>query len=147
MLGGIPKLKRSVDGSWGSLTTGEYFDSSGGEADLLTGEYTKPGGETGDIYSAKPAEKPNTATLSIPPQWTGSGVGSAIPPTEIASFVTDAPAQSSADPTTTLAGDGADNTQQTGTLSTSSTAAAGHASVDSFGLSLLGAALYALYAV
>lgn len=114
----------------------------------MTGEYIKSGGEKGDIYSAKPEEKPNTATLSIPPQWTGTGVGSAIPPTEIASTVTDAPAQTSTNPTKTPAGDGTDDTQQTEAPSASSTAAAGqHAGVDSLGLSLFGAAIYALYAM
>ncbi|KAF2739419.1 hypothetical protein EJ04DRAFT_413087, partial [Polyplosphaeria fusca] len=74
-----------ADGSYGSLTTGEYNDEDGSKANLITGEYTKANGETGDIYSADPAAKPNTATLSIPPQWTGTGVGTPIPPTEIAS--------------------------------------------------------------
>ena len=136
-----------ADGSWGSLTTGEYFESNGGEANLLTGEYTKSGGEKGDIYSAKPEEKPNTATLSIPPQWTGEGVGSAIPPTEIASIITDAPAQTSASPTTTPAGTDADATEQTAAPSASSTAAAGYVGVNSIVLPLFGGAAYALYAL
>lgn len=80
-----------LDGSWGSLTTGTYTTSEG-TADLINGNYTKTTGETGDIYAADPEDKPNTATLSIPPQWTDTGVGPALEPTQIATFVTDAPA-------------------------------------------------------
>jgi len=79
------------DGSWGSLTDGTYTTSEG-TADLINGNYTKTTGETGDIYAAAPEDKPNTATLSIPPQWTATGVGPALQPTEMATFVTDAPA-------------------------------------------------------
>ena len=77
------------DGSWGSLTTGEYNreKQDGSVVNLISGEYSKAGGEKGDIYSDDPGAKPNTATLSIPPQWTGTGVGSAIPATELASVV------------------------------------------------------------
>ncbi|KAF2195252.1 hypothetical protein K469DRAFT_543357 [Zopfia rhizophila CBS 207.26] len=75
------------DGSYGSLTTGEYNAKDGSKVNLITGQYTKSGGESGDIYSGDAAAKPNTATLSIPPQWTASGVGSAIPVTELGSVV------------------------------------------------------------
>lgn len=74
------------DGSFGSLTTGDYTQG-GSQANLISGQYTKEGGETGDIYAEDTSAKPNTATLSIPPQFTGSGVGSAIPPSEIGSVV------------------------------------------------------------
>ncbi|KAJ4346361.1 uncharacterized protein N0V89_010290 [Didymosphaeria variabile] len=86
------------DRSYGSLTTGEYTQG-GAEANLLTGQYSKDGSE-GNIYSEDPSAKPNTATLSIPPQWTGSGVGSAIPATAIVGSAT-APAQTSAQTTAT----------------------------------------------
>lgn len=75
-----------ADGSYGSLTTGDYVQG-GSKANLLSGQYTKDGGETGNIYAQDPAAKPNTATLSIPPQFTGMGEGTAIPASEIGSVV------------------------------------------------------------
>lgn len=73
------------DGSYGSLTTGEY-SSDGSTVNLVSGDFTK-GNEKGNIYSNNPSAKPNTATLSIPPQFTGTGVGSAIPVTELGSVI------------------------------------------------------------
>lgn len=58
------------DGSYGSLTTGNYTQGDA-HVDLISGDYTK-GGESGNIYAQDPSAKPNTATLSIPPQWTGA---------------------------------------------------------------------------
>lgn len=69
------------DGSYGSLTTGEYV-SNGQTIDLLNGTY--PGG---NIYSAAPQDKPNTSTLSVPAQYTGTGVGAAIPASELGSVI------------------------------------------------------------
>lgn len=69
------------DGSYGSLTTGDY-SSNGQQINLLTGNYSG-----GNIYSAAPQDKPNTATLSVPPQYTGTGVGGAIPASELGSVV------------------------------------------------------------
>lgn len=74
------------DGSYGSLTTGDYVQG-GSKANLLSGQYTKDGGESGNIYANDPAAKPNTATLSIPPQFTGTGEGTAIPASEIGSII------------------------------------------------------------
>ncbi|PSN64706.1 hypothetical protein BS50DRAFT_602287 [Corynespora cassiicola Philippines] len=68
--------------AFGSLTTGNYT-VGGDTANLINGQYTKAGGETGDIYAEDPSAKPNTATMSIPPQWTAAGVGSAIPASEL----------------------------------------------------------------
>ena len=99
------------DRSYGSLTTGDYTQGEA-KANLLTGEYTK-GGSEGNIYSDDPSAKPNTETLSIPPQWTGSGVGSAIPPTAIVGSAT-AIGQTSG--------------QQTGTAGTSTPGATGSSS-------------------
>jgi hypothetical protein len=65
------------DGSYGSLTTGEY-NSGGKQVNLLSDS---------NIYSANPSAKPNTATLSIPPQYTGTGVGSAIPAGQLGSII------------------------------------------------------------
>ncbi|OAG03721.1 uncharacterized protein CC84DRAFT_1165908 [Paraphaeosphaeria sporulosa] len=87
-----------ADRSYGSLTTGNYTQG-GSEANLFTGQYSKDGTE-GNIYSEDPAAKPNTATLSIPPQWTEAGVGSAIPPTAIVGSVS-VPAQTSVETTAT----------------------------------------------
>lgn len=87
-----------VDRSYGSLTTGNYTQS-GSEANLLTGQFSKDGTE-GNIYSEDPEAKPNMATLSIPPQWTEPGVGSAIPPTAIIGIVSALP-QTSTQTTTT----------------------------------------------
>ncbi|KAF1916378.1 hypothetical protein BDU57DRAFT_516459 [Ampelomyces quisqualis] len=74
------------DGSYGSLTTGEYVAQSGGSANLFTGNFSAEG-TTGNIYSANPADRPNTSTLSIPPQFTGTGVGSAVPAGQLGSII------------------------------------------------------------
>jgi hypothetical protein len=74
------------DGSYGSLTTGDYTQG-GSQANLLSGQYTKNGGESGNLYAEDQSAKPNTATLSIPPQFTATGEGSAIPASEIGSVV------------------------------------------------------------
>ncbi|KAJ4375272.1 hypothetical protein N0V83_002358 [Neocucurbitaria cava] len=73
------------DGSYGSLTTGDYSSGSG-SANLLTGNYTN-GGQSGNIYASDAQAKPNTATLSIPPQYTGTGVGSAVPASQLGSVI------------------------------------------------------------
>ncbi|OCK87121.1 uncharacterized protein K441DRAFT_623584 [Cenococcum geophilum 1.58] len=77
-----------ADGSYGTITTGEYSGADGSKVNLLTGNFTISNGQNGNIYSNDESAKPNTATLSIPPQWTGTGVGSAIPITELASVGT-----------------------------------------------------------
>jgi hypothetical protein len=137
--------------AWGSLTTGEYEGGDGGKANLISGEYTKAGGEKGDIYAENPSEKPNTATLSIPPQFTGTGVGSAVPATEIASVVTNAPSQTNGPATTTPATTGsATATQDSAAASSSSTGAANHVIVNSqtsYGMSIFTAIMYAIYAL
>ncbi|USP80107.1 hypothetical protein yc1106_07381 [Curvularia clavata] len=73
------------DGSHGTIATGEYH-SGGTDVNLVSGDYTKDG-QTANIYSGNEAEKPNTSTMSIPPQFTGTGVGGAIPETELGSIV------------------------------------------------------------
>jgi hypothetical protein len=69
------------DGSFGSLTTGDY-NSNGQDINLLTGDYSG-----GNIYAAAPQDKPNTSTLSVPAQYTGTGVGAAIPASELGSVI------------------------------------------------------------
>ena len=104
------------DRSYGSLTTGNYTQGEV-KVNLLTGEYTKDGSE-GNIYSDDPSARPNTATLSIPPQWTSAGVGSAIPPTAIAGSVT-AIGQSSGQTTGTASTTASITTSTTDSTSTS----------------------------
>ncbi|TKA65110.1 hypothetical protein B0A49_08705, partial [Cryomyces minteri] len=75
------------DGSYGQIASGAFTSADGSTANLLTGDYTS-NSTSGNVYSASPADKPNTSTLSIPPQWTSSGVGSAIPITDLAQVFT-----------------------------------------------------------
>lgn len=53
--------------------------------DLISGDYIVPNGQTGNIYSSAESDKPSTATLDIPTQDTSSGVGSAIPASQLGS--------------------------------------------------------------
>lgn len=88
------------DGSYGTVSSGEYF-SGGFDVNLINGSYIRDGRMT-NIYPNE-SEKPNTSTLSIPPQFTGSGVGGAIPITELGSIVvytTTIPATTYTAPTT-----------------------------------------------
>ncbi|KAF2012130.1 hypothetical protein BU24DRAFT_412658 [Aaosphaeria arxii CBS 175.79] len=124
-----------IDDSWGSLTTGDYNGIDGSTANLLTGAYSRVGGESGDIYAVNPAAKPNTATMSIPPQWTAAGIGSAIPPTDMAKSVSDVPVTTAA--------------TATAAPSASSTGAAGHVTIDSskpFSISFILGLIFAFYA-
>jgi len=74
-----------ADGSYGSLTTGDY-KSGDNTANLLSGDFNA-GGKQGNVYAEKASDKPNTATLSIPPQYTGTGVGGAIPGNQLGSII------------------------------------------------------------
>ncbi|CAF9905149.1 MAG: hypothetical protein HETSPECPRED_004893 [Heterodermia speciosa] len=66
-------------GAYGTVVTGNYT-ASDGVANLLTGDYTLTDGSAGNVYgSASSPSKPDTATLTVPTQYTASGVGSAIP--------------------------------------------------------------------
>jgi hypothetical protein len=76
------------DGSYGTIFGGTYTSSNGDTANLLTGNYTLKSGTTGNIYASNPVAKPNTATLSIPNQFTGIGVGTAIPASALGVGVT-----------------------------------------------------------
>lgn len=66
------------DASFGTVVGGAYTSSSGDTANLETGDFKFANGTTGNIYASNEALKPNTATLPMPSQFTGSGVGSAI---------------------------------------------------------------------
>jgi hypothetical protein len=140
------------DGSWGSLTTGE-FRADDGSANLINGTYVKAtenGGQSGEIYADAPEKKPNTTTMSIPPQWTGTGVGSAIPPTEIASVITNAPAPTTEASATTAANGAAPTGTEGGDAAapeTSQTGAAARLDLKSkfrLEIPILGAVLYGL---
>lgn len=169
-----------ADGSYGSLTTGEY-SSGASSANLISGNYSTGNGEVGNIYANDPQAKPNTATLSIPPQFTGTGIGGPVPISELGSvivYTTTIPGTTITGPTTvaetvkvaTVSGQLVSTTVPattiteattiapktdvvTGTPSAaaaSSTGAAGHVTVDStrsFGMSILGALMYGLYAL
>ncbi|EPE31187.1 hypothetical protein GLAREA_04154 [Glarea lozoyensis ATCC 20868] len=76
------------DGSFGTVANGAYTSSSGDTANLLTGDYTLSGGASGNIYAGNEAAKPNTATLALPPQFTGTGVGGAVPVSSLGALVT-----------------------------------------------------------
>lgn len=162
-----------ADGSYGSLTSGDYTSSDNQQVNLLTGDYAG-----GNIYASAPQDKPNTSTLSVPPQYTGTGVGAAIPASELGSVVvytTTIPGTTFTAPTvlpgtiraatvngvqvstsiapqtitqaTTIAPQTATVTTQLPDATTSSQGAAGAVGVDSsksFGVSVLGALMYFL---
>jgi hypothetical protein len=71
------------DGSYGNVVYGNYTDADGSTANLLTGDYQLKNGSTGNIYASNTSAKPNTSTLTVPTQFTGTGVGSAIPVTAL----------------------------------------------------------------
>lgn len=145
------------DGSYGSLTTGDYKSGSA-SVNLLTGQYTN-GNENGNIYASNPSAKPNTATLSIPPQFTGTGVGTAIPGNQLGSLIvhttmisgTAVQISTTMQATTT----GSQTASGTGTSKASSstgksTAAAGHVSPEFSrvpGITVLGSIMWALFAL
>jgi hypothetical protein len=54
---------------------------------LITGIFRKADGETGNIYQADRGDQPNTSNLAMPTPWTSSGIGSAIPASELGSMV------------------------------------------------------------
>jgi hypothetical protein len=76
------------DGSYGTVIGGEYTSSGGDVANLETGFYTLVNGQTGNIYTEYESEKPNTATLPMPSQFTASGVGTAIQASALGAEVT-----------------------------------------------------------
>ncbi|OCT49071.1 hypothetical protein CLCR_05023 [Cladophialophora carrionii] len=72
------------DGSYGSIISGNYTTPDGGQANLITGNYRLANGQRGNIYQDS-LDEPNTASLPIPTPWTSSGVGSAIPASQVGS--------------------------------------------------------------
>jgi hypothetical protein len=76
-----------ADGSYGSITTGNYTTPAGDHANLITGDYELANGQSGNIYQGQTIDEPNTTTLMVPTPWTSSGVGSAIPASEVGSYL------------------------------------------------------------
>ena len=73
------------DGSYGSITSGNYTTPTGDQANLITGNYRMANGQTGNIYQGDRLDEPNTSSMPIPTPWTSSGVGSAIPASAVGS--------------------------------------------------------------
>jgi hypothetical protein len=76
------------DGSVGTIIGGSYSSPKGDTANLETGDFSLANGTKGNLYAANPNSKPNTATLSMPTQYTATGVGSAIPMSSIGFAIT-----------------------------------------------------------
>ena len=77
-----------VDGAYGSIANGSYRTLAGDQANLITGKFQLVNGSTGNIYSATPTDRPDTSTLPVPTLWTSSGVGSAIPGSQLGNSAT-----------------------------------------------------------
>ncbi|KAI1629895.1 hypothetical protein EDD37DRAFT_74389 [Exophiala viscosa] len=77
-----------VDGSYGSVTTGNYTTPAGDHANLITGEYELANGQMGNIYQGDTGAEPNTSSLALPTPFTSTGVGSAIPASAVGSPLT-----------------------------------------------------------
>lgn len=76
-------------GSYGQVTSGNYTSSDGATGNLLSGEYTMANGTIGNIYgSSADLDKPITAALPLPTQYTAAGSGSAIPATALGQEIT-----------------------------------------------------------
>ena len=73
------------DGSYGFLNNGTYSSPSG-TANLQTGNYSASG-SSGNLYSSASTTPPSTATLSIPAQYTGTGVGGALPANSLGNVI------------------------------------------------------------
>lgn len=76
------------DGAYGTVVGGAYKSATDDVANLETGDYTLANGTTGNIYASDEAAVPNTSTLAMPSQFTGTGIGSAIPGSALGAEVT-----------------------------------------------------------
>ncbi|MDI1487440.1 MAG: hypothetical protein OHK93_006710 [Ramalina farinacea] len=77
------------DSSNGQIVSGNYSTPAGATANLISGDYKLADGTSGNIYSgSQSSDKPNTATLPIPTQYTAAGSGSAIAATALGQVVT-----------------------------------------------------------
>ncbi|MCJ1461731.1 hypothetical protein MMC07_000330 [Pseudocyphellaria aurata] len=76
-------------GAFGTIATGNFTSPNGDVANLISGDYTLANGLQGNVYgSPSGTSKPDTATLTLPTQFTAAGVGSAIPLTGLGKEVT-----------------------------------------------------------
>ncbi|ETN36496.1 uncharacterized protein HMPREF1541_08774 [Cyphellophora europaea CBS 101466] len=71
------------DGSYGTAWDGSYYTPAGDMANLISGEYHMHDGTAGNIYDESPADKPDPSDLPIPTPWTSSGIGTAIPASQL----------------------------------------------------------------
>lgn len=67
------------------MASGRYNYSTGGHVNLITGDYQMIDGSQGNIYAGTSVDPPNTSTLQLPVPFTSTGIGSAIPATEVGS--------------------------------------------------------------
>ena len=75
-------------GAYGQVVSGNYT-SGNGIVNLLTGQYSMTDGTKGNIYGSQSSlAKPDTATLTMPTQYTATGVGSAIPVSKLGEWTT-----------------------------------------------------------
>lgn len=98
------------------MTSGIYNYSTGGHVNLITGEYQMVDGSQGNIYTGTSVDPPNTSTLQLPVPFTSTGIGSAIPATEVGSSASYPPATSTVSQSVT-------ETQAAGTTSQAPTGA------------------------
>ena len=73
------------NGDYGTVSNGTLVIPAGVLVNLISGDYEVANGQRGNIYSTATSDKPNTATLPIPTQYTSSGIGSAIPASQLGS--------------------------------------------------------------
>ena len=81
---------------------GDYKTSDGDVFNLINGSYTLYNGDKGNFYEEEDAPFPKTATLALPTPWTSSGVGTAIPGSELGAPATHAETSVRTIPATTI---------------------------------------------
>lgn len=97
-----------ADGSYGNVVKGFYHTADGDVFNLINGSYTLDNGDEGNFYEEEDAPTPPTQSLDLPTPWTSSGVGTAIPGSELGAPATYAPEDGSnaatTKPTATITG-------------------------------------------
>lgn len=77
-----------ADGTYGSVTTGNYTTPTGDHANLITGDYELADGQMGNIYQGgQITAEANPKTLVTPTPWTSTGIGPAIPASIVGSYL------------------------------------------------------------
>lgn len=77
-----------ADASYGTVSSGAYTTSTGDNINLISGDYVLKNGSTGNLYANNAVAKPQTAGLNLPAQFTGTGVGTAVPASALGTLVT-----------------------------------------------------------